>query len=85
MADIKNILESLDDLERILCGAASIVKDGIGIGDLIQFLKILQDVVDLCKELVYVLPEIKDLDGKEVTIITARVYELIKNVIGKFK
>jgi hypothetical protein len=85
MSDIKNVLETLDDLERMLCGLVNIVKDGIGIGDIIAFLKALQDVVDFCKELPFCLPEIKDLESKEVSILTARIYELAKNVIGAFK
>lgn len=82
---ISNILETLDDLERMLVGAVVIVKDGIGIGDLIAFLKVLQDVVDMAKDLAKCLPEMKDLDAKEASILTARVFDLVKNVLAKFK
>ena len=83
MSDVKNIIEVLDAVKVIGIPVKAALKDGISSADLPQLLEIVkkyQVLLDAVEGIKDVATEAKDIDSAEVTIIIAKVLEVVKAI-----
>lgn len=86
MADVSNLLESMDDAERIAVAVVRMVKAGkFSFSAAPLVFSILRDAADLAQGIMATVPEITDLDAQESGQLTARGYQLVQSIIREVK
>ncbi len=88
MVGISKTLEVFDDLGVLAVDGIIVAKSfahGAGIGAVMgsigKLMEIAKAIEELVKDIPQALPELKDLDASEVSILSSKAYALVKKVI----
>lgn len=82
---IDNTLKLIDAVKLTAVDCISIAKGGLTIGDIPKALKLMFDLKSIYDAAPKVMPELKDVDGKEAAELSESAYEAFKAIYDAFQ